>query len=221
VRRIVIPLTAALMFVATVSGAQTSVTAPQLKLPPWDADFTFSITSNSPADEGRHHGGPEARGEARFDVGHYWTQHVKTEAGVAFLKTWDDYEYESIPVQGLPAGGYAILSTSVRMTVLTPALTYQFLENEFAHPYVSIAARIGFLETHVTRYPQTYTQNRITYSVPALDRTDMTVAARPVVAAGYKSYFNERAFMRSELQASFGADGSPHPALRIGFGFDF
>ena len=162
-RRIVIPLTAALMFVATVSGAQTSVTAPQLKLPPWDADFTVGITSNSPADEGRHHGGPEARGEARFDVGHYWTQHVKTEAGVAFLKTWDDYEYESIPVEGLPAGGYAILSTSVRMTVLTPALTYQFLENEFAHPYVSIAARIGFLETHVTRYPQTYTQNRITY----------------------------------------------------------
>jgi hypothetical protein len=221
VRRIVIPLTAALMFVAAVSGAQTSVTAPQPKLPAWDTDFTVGITSNSPADEGQHHGGPEARGEARFDVGHYWTQHVKTEAGVAFLKTWDDYEYESTPVQGLPAGGYAILSTSVRMTVLTPALTYQFLENEFAHPYVSIGARIGFLETHVTRYPQTYTQNRITYSVPALDRTDMTVAARPVVAAGYKSYFNERAFMRSELQASFGADGSPHPALRIGFGFDF
>jgi hypothetical protein len=57
--------------------------------------------------------------------------------------------------------------------------------------------------------------------VPALDRTDMSVAARPVVAAGYKSYFNERTFMRTELQTSFGRGGGPHPALRIGFGFDF
>jgi hypothetical protein len=44
---------------------------------------------------------------------------------------------------------------------------------------------------------------------------------RPVVAAGYKSYFNEHAFMRTELQTSFGADATLHPAIRIGFGFDF
>lgn len=221
VRRIVMPLIAAITLVAAVSGAQTNPGTPAPKLPAWDADFSLGVTSNARADEGRHHGGPEARGEARFDVGHYWTPHLKTEAGLAFLNTFDDYELESFPVQGLPAGGYSILSTSIGMTILTPALTYQFFENEFAHPYVSVGARIGFLEMHTTRYPQTYTQNRITYSVPALDRTDMSIAARPVAAAGYKSYFNERAFMRTELQASFGRDGSLHPALRIGFGFDF
>jgi hypothetical protein len=220
-RRIVIPLTAAITLVAAVSGAQTNLSVPEPKLPAWDADFSLGVTSNSPADEGRKHGGPDARGELRLDVGHYWAQHLKTEAGLAFLNTWDDYEYESIPVQGLPGGGYSILSKSVRMTILTPALTYQFLENEFAHPYLSVGARIGFLATHSIRYAQTYTQNRISYSVPALDRTDTSVVARPVIAAGYKSYFNERAYMRTELQTSFGADGSLHPALRIGFGFDF
>jgi hypothetical protein len=221
VRRIVIPLTVAVALVAAVSDAQTNRTTPEPKLPAWDADFSLGVTSNAPIDEGRHQGGPEARVEARLDLGHYWTQHLKTEAGLAFLNTWDNYEFESFPVQGLPGGGYSILSTSARMTILTPALTYQFLENQFAHPYVSVGARIAFLETHTRRDPQTYTQNRITYSVPALDRIDMSVAARPVLAAGYKSYFNERTFMRTELQTSFGRDGSPHPALRIGFGFDF
>jgi hypothetical protein len=173
------------------------------------------------ADESRRYGGPIARAEARLDVGHYWTQHLKTEVGLAFLNGWDDYEYESFPANDLPGSGYSILTKTIRMTILTPAFTYQFLENEFAHPYFSVGARIGFLEVQSNRYTQTYTQNRISNSAPTPEHTDTRTAARPVIAAGYKSYFNERAFMRSELQTSFGADGSLHPALRVGFGCDF
>ena len=107
------------------------------------------------------------------------------------------------------------------MAAVTPTFTYQFLENQFAHPYLSAGVRVGFLETHSTRSSQIYTQNRVTYTAPALDRTDSSVIVRPVVAAGFKSYFSERTFLRTEAAAMFDAQGSPHVALRVGFGFDF
>jgi Outer membrane protein beta-barrel domain len=212
-------MTAAAVFAAHAAVAQT-VPAPP-KMPAWDADLSVGLVSNSAKDEGRDYDNSSVHAEARLDLGYYWTQHLKTEAGISFLNRWNDYESELFPVTGLPGGGYAIIEKSLRMTVLTPTVTYQFFENTFAHPYVSAGARIGFLDTHVTRYPQTYTQNRITYTVPSLDRTDSTIVVRPMVAAGFKSYFNERTFMRTEGMTSFGADGSPHLAARIGFGFDF
>jgi hypothetical protein len=220
VRRRLIPLIAVATLFAAAAGAQTARTA-QPKMPVWDTDFSLGLISNSAKDEGQTRDRSSTHADARFDIGHYWTQHVKAEAGVGFLNTWDDYEFESFPVPALPGGGYSVIEKSLRMTIVTPAVTYQFLENQFAHPYVSVGARVVFLETHSTRSAQTYTQNRIANSVPALDRTDFTVLARPVVAAGYKSYFNERTFMRSEVQVSLGPDGRPYPALRVGFGFDF
>jgi hypothetical protein len=220
-RRAILITTAATLFATHTAVAQTTVPPAQPTLPVWDASFTVGLVSNSAKDEGRDYDSASVHGEARVDVGRYWTQHLKTEAGVSFLNRWDDYASDSFPVAGLPGGGYSIIQKSVRMTVLTPSLTYQFLENEFAHPYVSVGARVGFLETHSTRFPQTYTQNRITYSVPPLDRTDSDVVVRPMLAAGFKSYFNERTFMRTEGMSSFGTDGSPHLAFRVGFGFDF
>jgi outer membrane protein with beta-barrel domain len=219
-RRAILITAAAALFIAHAAVAQT-VPAAQPKMPAWDANLSVGLISNSAKDEGRDYDSTSVHGEVRVDVGHYWTQHLKTEAGISFLNRWDDYASESFPVAGLPGGGYSIIQKSIRMTVLTPALTYQFLENQFAHPYVSVGARVGFLKTHSTRYPQTYTQNRITYSVPPLDRTDSTIVVRPMLAAGFKSYFNERTFLRTEGMASFGADGNPHPAFRVGFGFDF
>lgn len=218
-KNVLLLMTAAAVFAAQAAVAQT-VPAPP-KMPAWDADLSVGLVSNSGKDEGRDYDNASVHAEARGDVGYYWTQHLKTEAGVSFLNRWRDYESELLPVAGLPGGGYAIIEKSLRMTVLTPTVTYQFFENTFAHPYVSAGARIGFLQTHATRYSQTYTQNRTTYTVPALESTDSTVIVRPMVAAGFKSYFNERTFLRTEGMTSFGADASPHLAARIGFGFDF
>ena len=94
-------------------------------------------------------------------------------------------------------------------------------ENQFAHPYLSAGARISLLDTHSTSYPQAFAQNGVTYSSPAIDRTGSAVFVRPVAAAGFKSYFNERTFLRTEAAAMFDPQGSPHVALRVGFGFDF
>jgi hypothetical protein len=190
-------------------------------MPDWDADFSLGLISNSARDEGDDHDGSSVHAEARIDIGHYWTQHLKTEVGVGFLNRWEDYSYETLPVPSGRGGNYVFTNDSLRMVAVTPTFTYQFFENQFAHPYLSAGARISLLDTHSTSYPQTFTQNGVTYTSPAIDRTGSAVFVRPVAAAGFKSYFNERTFLRTEAAAMFDPHGSPHVALRVGFGFDF
>jgi hypothetical protein len=41
------------------------------------------------------------------------------------------------------------------------------------------------------------------------------------VAAGFKSYFNDRTFLRSEALIAFAAGRADQMTFRLGFGFDF
>jgi len=221
VRRVLIPLATTVTFlVVSAARAQTIPSQPP-QMPGWDADFSLGLISNSARDEGDDHDGSSVHAEARIDIGHYWTQHLKTEVGVGFLNRWEDYSYETFPVPSGRGGNYVFTNDSLRMVAVTPTFTYQFFENQFAHPYLSAGARISLLDTHSTSYPQAFAQNGVTYSSPATDRTGSAVFVRPVAAAGFKSYFNERTFLRTEAAAVFDSHASPHVALRVGFGFDF
>jgi hypothetical protein len=159
--------------------------------------------------------------QLRFQVGRYFSPHLKAEVAVAGPSTFDLYESIRIPVEGLPNGGFASNERSVRIVSLTPAFTYQFLENTFAHPYVSAGASLNLVDDHRFRRQTTYTINRVTYSVPPLDTRDFSLSARPFVAAGFKSYFNDRTFVRPELQVGFGSHGAAQMNIRLDFGIDF
>jgi hypothetical protein len=97
-------------------------------------------------------------------------------------------------------------------------MTYQFLENVFAHPYISAGVQV----TSFSEETQTYVYNTNFSTPPTHTSSSRTYTeARPFVAAGYKSYFNERVYLRSEILASFDTDGFSHATARLGFGFDF
>jgi len=221
VRRTVTFLTtaAAALFAAQSAVAQTAPTQPHMQA--WDTAFSLGMITNSAKDEGDESDRSSIHAEARFDVGHYWTQHLKMEAGVSFLNRWDEFDFEIIPVPGSRGGGYSYTTRTMRMTTVTPMFTYQFFENQFVHPYLSAVARVGFLETHFARSPQIYTQEGFTYGGSAIDRTETTVVVRPVLAVGCKSYFNEHVFVRSEGQTLFDRRGNPFVSLRAGVGIDF
>jgi hypothetical protein len=159
--------------------------------------------------------------QLRFQAGRYFSPHLKAELAVAGPSTYETYESTRIPVAGLPNGGFAYNDRSVRVVSLTPAFTYQFLENTFAHPFVSAGASLDLVDDHRFRRETTYTINRVSYSVPALDKRDTSLQARPFVAGGFKSYFNERTFVRPELQVGFGSHGTAQMNIRLDFGIDF
>src|SRR4030095_4026515 len=119
VRRAVIPLaTTVTFFVVSVAGAQTIPTQPP-GMPDWDVDFSLGLISNSARDEGDDHDGSSVHAAARGDIGHYWTQHLKTEVGVGFLNRWDDYSYETVPIPAGRGGNYVFTNNAMRMVAVT------------------------------------------------------------------------------------------------------
>jgi opacity protein-like surface antigen len=156
------------------------------------------------------------------DVGRYWTSHLKTELSFAYLTGHETYGSDIVPV---PNGvGQAFYQTDVARKYFGAAVTYQFLDNVFAHPYVSAGVRTSIFDRHKVRNPSAWVSDRFLsreYPIPPLDTRDRDVQTRPYVAAGFKSYFDERTFIRSELSTAFSDRGPVHWALRLGFGIDF
>lgn len=156
------------------------------------------------------------------DVGRYWTSHLKTEASYAYLTSHDVYGSELVPV---PSGvAYASTHTDVARQYVGAAMTYQFLDNAFAHPYVSGGLRLSVFDRHTVRSATAWYSDRISsreYPIPPLDVRSRDVLVRPYVAAGFKSYFDERTFIRSEVSTVVGDRGPMHWALRLGAGIDF
>jgi hypothetical protein len=156
-------------------------------------------------------------------VGRYWTSHLKTEVGVVNYPRRRGFGYDTVPV---PAGlGYAFYRTRIQRMQLSAAGTYQFLENVFAHPYLSAGARVGYVDVHKVSDPSVAIYDGRGQGVhqvpPPLDQRKTLVQVRPFVACGFKSYFDERAFVRSEVSTGFSDRGLSQFVLRLGFGVDF
>ena len=163
----------------------------------------------------------ESKGQLRLQLGRYFTQHLKVEFEVSGPNTYNFFETERIPVAGLPNGGFGFTDRDVTMVTLMPAFTYQFLENVFAHPFVSGGASIEIQDHHRHRHETTSRVSGVTYVVPALDSRRHVVLVRPFVAGGFKSYFNESVFVRPEVQTALTPSGPSRVALRLDVGVDF
>lgn len=88
------------------------------------------------------------------------------------------------------------------VAIVSPRATYQSRENVFAHPYVSTGIRLPVLREHRIGDGTAYRGNE-----DSLCRQWTNVLrrwGRPFVAGGFKSYFNERIFVRTEIYAAAG-----------------
>jgi hypothetical protein len=215
-------LAGALLLPATEAAAQTSrpLNLKPEQYPRWDLGggvglfYLRSLDSESSGNWDLH-------GDVRFDLGRYWTTHIKTELGVSVPHTWTDYRAVTFRAPGFPSGAYTFTEVDRRLTTLSPAATYQFLENTFAHPYVSTGVRLGMVETHAHRSERTFTQVGLSDTVPALDERSTSLRVAPFVAGGFKSYFSDRVFLRSEALVALRSRGADQMTFRLAFGFDF
>ena len=212
----------AVLLAATHAAAQTSrpLNLKPEQYPRWDVGGGVGLFYLQSLDD-ESSGNWDLHGDVRFDLGRYWTTHLKTELGVSVPHTWTDYRYETFPAPGFPLGAYTFTEVDRRLTTLSPAVTYQFLENTFAHPYVSTGVRVGVVETHAHRSERTWTQPGLSYTVPALDERSTSLRAAPFVAGGFKSYFSDRVFLRSEALVALRSREADQMTFRLSLGFDF
>ena len=142
-----------------------------------------------------------------IDAGRYLTTHLKADFGVMTTHSRRGYEYPSVYTG--PAYSYSMVK--VRPTTVSGAVTYQFFENVFVHPYVS--AGLGFTSISEERTAYSFIPDRGTEATVVSRERYLQV--RPFAAAGYKSYFNERAFMKSELLFAARSAGFSHATLEV------
>jgi hypothetical protein len=184
----------------------------------WDGASSFGLMWGEPTKVAREpYSDDEPDIAFNFDLGRYWGTHFKTDVGLTLTPERTFYESTT----GLVPGAYFFTTNDRSLSLISGAATYQFFENDFMHPYVSAGAQAGWSREHRVRPVTTYTANRVQYTIPELDERTTSALVRPFVAAGSKSYFNERTFIKSELLVAAGPRGFSHATLRIGFGADF
>lgn len=196
----------------------------------WDVDGGAGIVAADVADISGSHIGPDSWDGSwdgswvgYVEGGRYWNSHLKTSVGIqpSTRMSWSGNEVLTL-ASGQEVNAWT--SGQTRQTQLVLSGTWQFLDNTFAHPYISAGARVGFLAFSSERssYAQAYVNGAWRSStIPVVNREWTSVRARPFVAIGSKSYFNERTFVRPEFMTAFSERGVSQWGLRLGFGVDF
>jgi hypothetical protein len=194
----------------------------------WDVDAGVGFHSMSSADgdvgtENYDYDNWNPSWSTSVDVGYFWNSHLKTEAGATWLQRYYTATSDQI---ALPGGqyGFTFIQNDIRQTQVMLAGSWHFFENTFAQPYVSGGVRIGVMDIDSRREsygPIGWNGGYRSYPGPAEEDHYMKVRARPFVAVGSKSYFNERSFVRPEMVLGFNGRGVSQFGARIMFGIDF
>jgi hypothetical protein len=218
-------LAATLVAAAAVQAGAQDAPGPSRSLipatfPRWDASGSIGFLAVKTSDTRTSWGDWQQKADYRVDVGRYWTTHLKTDVAVTTSNPWDDYESEAVAIPGIPPA-YAYNTVDRHLHHIAPAVTWQFRQNSFMHPYVSGGVKVGILSEHRYRNDDTYRFGGISHPVPDLDERRTSVFARPFVAGGFKSYISRSVFTRSEGRVAFARDGVRQVSLIVGVGMDF
>jgi hypothetical protein len=214
---------------ASMAWAQASDVS-TFRMPRWDASASVAF-HNVRASEVQ--AGPddfdywEPNAEWRGQAGRYATPHLKVEFAVLAPMSYNFYEPILVPAPAVPGGvGTTWVERNVTVLSLQPALTWQFLDNAFVHPYVTAGISVDVANIH--RFRDAGIDNVFVpgnrgfrFDVPAIDTRDTVTEVRPFLAFGTKSYFNEHWFARPEVQLGFGQSRLGQVSLRLGIGRDF
>jgi hypothetical protein len=154
--------------------------------------------------------------------GWYWSTHIKTELEVSASTEAELYTARDEIINGLRA--FVASEYGFGTTRMTLSGQYQFGENAWFHPH--LAAGIDFNRESVRRL------DRDVYVYDPAGRTPAVVHravqypavhewhVRPVIGAGFKGYFTQKGFVRSDLRVTVGKRVE-EAIVRFGVGVDF
>ena len=203
--------------------AQTRTTA--VPANPWDTAVLAGALVGRPE---RSPGGYDESFETpqiAIVAGRHLTTHLKVEVEVSTSAEGRQFIQEAIP---FPNSTFPIFVTSDRFTRVSAvqgALVWQFLENQWAHPFVQIGAVGAAERVRTRRWPQHLrvgSERGPTDVLIAGGQDGPTTATHVglVVGTGAKFYVTPRLFIRADAQLS-ALPSATHAAFRAGLGMDF
>jgi opacity protein-like surface antigen len=219
------PLAAAVLAAALLTAGTAAAQQPAISLTPadpaqWDiAGHVGWLGADMP--------GAGTVGDNRYDtssaglsIGRYVTSHLKTEIHGGVTGEGRMYRVEQLPVPGSPPVFRANQHYFQNATI-GAGLFYQFFENQWFHPFAGGGVEaLRERERVEVEPPYAFPPGRVPPVLPAPPPPRLTYSARPFVATGFKWYVAERAFVRSDVQASFSTRGTTHVVWTAGIGAD-
>jgi hypothetical protein len=155
-------------------------------------------------------------------IGHYWTEHIKTEAEFGVTGRGNLVSFEDL--HGEPFVSRAVYRNhSYRIHTLSLVQTYQFRHNAWVHPFVGAGLDLDWERRTVDGSVQVIDSRGdqpIFSGEPLPPETHRRFIARAMAIAGFKVYVARNAFLRTDLRASV-TDGLDQVAWRFGLGWDF
>ena len=156
------------------------------------------------------------------DIGYYWTPHLKGELDLATSTKGESHSYEQVPLPGAPINWFVQRDHEFRLTTASAGVYAQFFENAWAHPFIGAGLELRREREHVvSSVPLAFSRDGRPVSLGTQDETRVRYGGRPFVAAGFKGYVSERAFIRTDMRTSWSSDGVTAVAWRTGVGVDF
>jgi hypothetical protein len=216
-------------FPALADGQPAQPTSPPTHSTPWDVTFMAGFLAGHSdlqatrgyRDEWFH------TGQGGITLGRHLSPHFKVD--IEFTGSGEGSRfvdrYVTVPGSSYPIPIGSEQQLSLRQVVTTA--TWQFLDNEWIHPFVQAGVAVDFdrVRTHTWRQEH-YTGDprlpgtRVVIAEEANEGPTTTTTARAVVGAGVKMYASPRIFVRTD--ARFGAGRrSQHLVFRVGVGVDF
>jgi hypothetical protein len=166
-------------------------------------------------------------GLAGVVVGRYWSTHLKTELGLSAGSEGRQYIQRRVIVPDNPAPFFQGGEQFTRVHQIAGTVVWQFLENEWAHPFLEAGVALDFERQRRVLLPTTvYTGDprlpnaRVVVVEARNEGPESTTHARGIIGAGAKVYVHPRAFFRADARATFDAR-LEHLVFRAGFGVDF
>jgi len=154
-------------------------------------------------------------------IGYYWTSHLKTELDVSTSTEDEIYSFEPIALPGTNTFLPLERDHEFRLTTAALGVVGQFYENTWFHPFVSAGLELVHEREHVETTVPVVPPRGISPPIVTVPETIVRLSARPYVVTGFKVYVSQRAFIRSDVRASWSADGLAALAWHNGVGFDF
>jgi hypothetical protein len=160
--------------------------------------------------------------------GYYWTEHLKTEVDFSVTSRGEIYEIPS-PADITTFVNLGPIGHEFSTKRLALGQHYQFFHNAFFHPAIGGGVALTW-ETTERELPPVFargpappgSQIPTTRQIepPRTEGPDTRLRAMAFAATGFKAYFVERGFFRSDLRVMF-TDRVEDVTLRFGFGVDF
>lgn len=197
--------------------------------PAWDVAVSAGSFHGRPgdADDSAYHDGWYHNSEWRATVGRYWTSHLKTEIEFAATSEGDRFVQRFTTVPGSATLYPYSAQDFFRARQGSVRMAWQFLDNQWIHPYVfaGVSLEEERKRTHV--HPQFYStgdpRNPDSRAVGVREEHEGPVTNyRPglVMGGGAKWYVSSSVFVKTVAQATV-SKPSRSVSFLFGMGFDF